>query len=210
MKIKLQPENPIEWIALKLNLAPTPLVDTQIAFNAARAIMAAAELGIYEAIGKTAKTADEIASTCNTNAHATKQLLNCLVGIGYLKWNDDKYSLKTKYHKWLLKESDANVVGKLRFQLVEWNWIAKLEDYVRTGEPMQLHSSATEKEWNLYQEGMRDLSVNAAKELAGKIPLPKNASRMLDIGGSHGLYSIELCKKHPALESTILELPGSN
>lgn len=209
MKIKLQPENIIEWIALKLNLAPTPLVDTQIAFNAARAIMAAAELGIYEAIGKTAKTAGEIAAMCNTNAHATKQLLNCLVGIGYLQWNNDKYSLKPRYHKWLLKESDANVMGKLRFQLVEWNWIAKLEDYVRTGEPMQLHSSATEKEWNLYQEGMRDLSVNAAKELAGKIPLPKNATSMLDIGGSHGLYSIELCKKHPALSSTILELPGA-
>jgi 2-polyprenyl-3-methyl-5-hydroxy-6-metoxy-1,4-benzoquinol methylase len=32
---------------------------------------------------------------------------------------------------------------------------------------------------------------------------------MLDIGGSHGLYSIELCKKYPSLRSTILELPGA-
>lgn len=32
---------------------------------------------------------------------------------------------------------------------------------------------------------------------------------MLDIGGSHGLYSIELCKRHPSLKSTILELPGA-
>ena len=32
MKIKLQPENPLEWVALKMNLAPTPLVDTQIFF----------------------------------------------------------------------------------------------------------------------------------------------------------------------------------
>jgi 2-polyprenyl-3-methyl-5-hydroxy-6-metoxy-1,4-benzoquinol methylase len=56
---------------------------------------------------------------------------------------------------------------------------------------------------------MRDLSVNAAKELASKIPLPSGATRLLDIGGSHGLYSIELCKKYPALSSTILELPGA-
>lgn len=209
MKIKLQPENPLEWIALKMNLAPTPLVDTQIAFNTARAIMAGAELGIYEAIGKNSKTADEVATACNTNAHATKQLLNCLVGIGYLKWSDEKYSLKTKYHKWLLKESEANLVGKLRFQLVEWNWMAMLEDYVCTGKTLQLHSSVNEKEWTLYQEGMRDLSVNAAKELAGKIPLLKNATSMLDIGGSHGLYSIELCKKYPGLKSTILELPAA-
>jgi 2-polyprenyl-3-methyl-5-hydroxy-6-metoxy-1,4-benzoquinol methylase len=51
--------------------------------------------------------------------------------------------------------------------------------------------------------------VNAAKELASKIPVPKNATSMLDIGGSHGLFSIELCKKHPGLLSTILELPGA-
>ena len=209
MKLKLQPENALEWIALKLNLAPTPLVDTQIAFNAARAIMAGAELGIYEAIGKNLKTAEEIAATCKTNTHATKQLLNCLVGIGYLKWTDEKYSLKPKYYKWLLKESEANLIAKLRFQLVEWNWMAMLEDYVRTGKTLDLHSTASEKEWNLYQEGMRDLSVNAAKELAGKIPLSKNANTILDIGGSHGLYSIELCKKYPGLKSTILELPGA-
>src|SRR4030095_14985263 len=34
-------------------------------------------------------------------------------------------------------------------------------------------------------------------------------SKMLDIGGSHGLYSIELCKKYPSLSSVILELPGA-
>ncbi len=209
MKLKTQPENPLEWVALKLNLAPTPLVDTQIAFNAARAIMAGAELGIYEAIGKNSKTADEIAAECKTNTHATKQLLNCLVGVGYLSWSDDKYSLKTKYHKWLLKESESNLISKLRFQLIEWNWMAMLEDYVRTGTTLQLHNSVNEKEWNLYQEGMRDLSVNAAKELAGKIPISKNATSMLDIGGSHGLYSIELCKKYPGLKSTILELPAA-
>jgi tRNA A22 N-methylase len=56
---------------------------------------------------------------------------------------------------------------------------------------------------------MRDLSVNVAKEVAPKIPVPNGATAMLDIGGSHGLFSIELCKKHSSLSSTIMELPGS-
>ena len=81
MKIKNQPENLTEWIALKANLAPIPLIDTQVAFNAARAIMAAAELGVYEAIGKTSKTSDEISSACNTHPEATRHLLDALVGI---------------------------------------------------------------------------------------------------------------------------------
>lgn len=207
MKFRPTAENPLEWMALKLNMAPTPLVDTQTAFIAARAIMAGAETGIYEAIGREQKTADEIAAICKTNPHATTQLLNCLVGLGYLQWSNNKYALKKKYYKWLLKESESNLIAKLRFQLLEWNWTAMLEEYVRTGTTLQLHSSVNEKEWSLYQEGMRDLSVNIAGDLAKKIPVPKNAAAMLDIGGSHGLYSIELCKKYPGLHSTILELP---
>jgi len=209
MKLKPQPENGLEWLALKLNLAPLPLVDTQVAFNAARAIMAAAELSIYEAIGKEQRSAEEIAAACKTDTHATKQLLNCLVGIGYLNWSNEKYAIKPKYHKWLLKESESNLIGKLRFQLVEWNWMANLEDYVRSGTTLALHSSVSEKEWNLYQEGMRDLSASAARDLAKKIPVPPQAVSLLDIGGSHGLFSIELCKKHSRLQSTILELPGA-
>lgn len=196
-------------MALKLNRAPTPLVDTQVAFNAARAVMAAAELGVYEAVGKTWKSSDEVATLCNTKPESTRQLLDCLVGIGYLKWADGKYALKSRYHKWLLKGSDSNVIGKLRFQIIEWDWMAKLEDYVRTGTTIDLHKSTTDREWRLYQEGMRDLSVNAAKELANKIPIRRGASQMLDIGGSHGLFSIALCKRHEGLRSTILELPDA-
>jgi len=209
MKLKISAENPLEWIAIKMNLAPVPLVETQIYFTVARIIMAAAELGIYEAAGKGSKSAEEISKTCNTHLNSTKQLLNGLVGIGYMHHSDKKYSIPSKYQKWLLKESDANLIGKLRFQIMEWNYLNHLEEFVRTGKPLDLHSTINAKEWEFYQEGMRDLSVNAAKEVAGKIPVPARASKMLDIGGSHGLYSIELCKKHTALSSTVLELEGA-
>ena len=32
---------------------------------------------------------------------------------------------------------------------------------------------------------------------------------MLDIGGSHGLYSVALCRRHPGLKSVILDLPAA-
>ena len=209
MKLKIQPENPLEWMALKMNLAPVPLIETQIYFTMARAIMAAAELGIYESIGKTSKTAEDVAKDCRTNPVGTKNLLDCLVGIGYARFSNGKYSLVPKLRKWLLKENDSNMIGKLRFQLLEWDWVGKMEEYVRTGKPLELHGSINPQEWERYQEGMRDLSVNAAKEFAKKIPMPANATQLLDIGGSHGLYSIELCKKHSTLNATVLELPGA-
>jgi 2-polyprenyl-3-methyl-5-hydroxy-6-metoxy-1,4-benzoquinol methylase len=209
MKLKAIPENILERLALVFNLAPLPLVDTQVAFNAARAIMAAAETGIFEALGKDKKTVLEVSGICNTNPAATKHLLDCLVGMEYINWNNELYSLKPKYYKWLLQEYPSNLIGKLRFQLIEWNWMAHLETYIRTGEPLHFHAQLQPAEWALYQQGMRDLSVNTAAELAKKIRLPAQAVNMLDIGGSHGLYSAALCKKHPGLTSTILELPGA-
>lgn len=209
MKFKLAAENMLERVALWFNLAPTPLIDTQIAFTLARAIQAAAELGLYEALGKASLTAEEIAFRCKTHPASTRQLLDCLTSQGYLAWSAGRYTLRPRYRKWLLKEYPSNLIGKLRFQAYEWNWMARLEDYVRTGKPLDMHANLTAPEWAGYMEGMRDLSVNTAKELAGKLKIPSGATRMLDIGGSHGLYSTELCRRHPGLSSTILELPGA-
>lgn len=210
MKLKLQAENPLEWIALQLNLAPTPLIQTQMYFTIARAIMAAAELGVYEVLGENERTADEVAAACHTHPGATRHLLDALVGIGYVDWKNGRYTLNKPFRKWLLQGNDANLVGKLRFQFLEWDIVGKMEEFVRTGQALDLHQSMDDPaHWKLYQEGMRDLSINAAKEVADKVPFPFRTGQMLDIGGSHGLYSIELCKKHPGLRSTVLDLPGA-
>ena len=52
MKFKAVPENMLERIALRLDPAPMPLVDTQAAYTTARAVMAASNTGVFEALGK--------------------------------------------------------------------------------------------------------------------------------------------------------------
>ena len=34
--------------------------------------------------------------------------------------------------------------------------------------------------------------------------IPENAKSLLDIGGSHGLYSVDFCEKYPDLRADIL------
>jgi len=209
MKLSTKPESVMERIALLLNLAPLPLVDTQIAFSKARAIMAAATLGVFEALGQGDKTAEEVATSCQTNPGATKRLLNCLVGIGYARWFNGKYGMRLAHRKWLLRASPNSVVDKLAFQSLEWDLMGRLEDFVRNGRPIDFHSSMSSEQWTIYQDGMRDVASGPAIELAKRLPVPKGATRLLDIGGSHGLYSIELCRRYGTLKSTILELPGA-
>jgi SAM-dependent methyltransferase len=70
-----------------------------------------------------------------------------------------------------------------------------------------MHQSLSPEEWRRYQWGMRDLSTAPAQELAWWTPVPKKARSLLDIGGSHGFYSVALCRRHPGLTAAILELP---
>jgi hypothetical protein len=64
----------------------------------------------------------------------------------------------------------------------------------------------TDDEWELFSRAMIDISRTNYKEVAGKIPVSTGALKMLDLGGSHGLYSIELCKRNPKLRATIIDL----
>jgi SAM-dependent methyltransferase len=82
-----------------------------------------------------------------------------------------------------------------------------LEEYLITGKGLEIHDTYTEEQWNWYQLSMADLARFTARLASKMAPMPSNPTEMLDIGGSHGLYCVELCKKYPTLKATILELP---
>lgn len=209
MQVGARPEGALEWLTLQLDLAPVPIADTHVAFTAARAIMAGTSLGIFDAIADGERSAESIAAACGTDTRATGALVDCLVALGYLRLTNGRYENTRRVEKWLLARSPRSVRDKLLFQRVEWDLLAKLEDFVRTGRGLDLHATLGQEGWTLYQDAMRALAVDNAPAIARRIPLPRRAQRMLDIGGSHGLHSAALCRLHPALRSEVLELPAA-
>ena len=110
--------------------------------------------------------------------------------------------------KWLLRSSPDSIADKLLFQYDEWEIVAKYEDYVMTGQPLDVHGSfADGSAWDRYQRGMRAVASISAEEVARRLPVPAGATAMLDIGGSHGYYSVCACRRHDGLRATILDLP---
>jgi predicted O-methyltransferase YrrM len=63
------------------------------------------------------------------------------------------------------------------------------------------------EQWDSYQRGMRAMANTMAPEAVRRMPTPKNPKDMLDIGGSHGYYSVALCRKNEGLRAVILDLP---
>jgi ubiquinone/menaquinone biosynthesis C-methylase UbiE len=209
MRIDFKPENPIEWIAMKANLGPYPSTAFIMVF-AAKIAMLAFKYDVFESVKGSPQTVEEIAQKVNLHPRGLRSLLNALVVGGYLECKNGKFSLNKISKKWCLKENPENSMYSQMayYHEVLWNnEINYMDEFLKTGKGIQIHDTYTEEQWDLYQLAMEEQARMTVQQSASMMPMLKDATQMLDIGGSHGMYSVELCKKYPNLKSIILELP---
>jgi 2-polyprenyl-3-methyl-5-hydroxy-6-metoxy-1,4-benzoquinol methylase len=199
-------QNPLEWVVLASGLVPTPFLDTY-AVAWSRLIMAATKLRLFEALAAGPLSADEVAARCGTDPRATEKLLNALVGLRYLKVKNGRYRLAPVASRWLLEGSPRSVRDNVLQRYVEWGWMEHFEAFVQHGTPLDVHATMSREDWGLYQRGMLAQARFGAPEVARRTPVPRGARDLLDIGGSHGHFSAALCRRHPALRATVLDLP---
>jgi len=209
MRLGLVPGNPVEWLAMRLNLVPRPLLDTQMAFTLARIVMVASKIGLFDALATAPATAEEIARRCDTNPEGTAKLLPTLVTSGYLRASGDTFELTKSARKWLLSASPQSLNDKLLFQFMEWTWMERAEEFVRTGKLEDFHATLNDREWKLYQRGMKSVAGGVVESVSRAVRIPAGATDLLDIGGSHGAYSVALCRQHAKLNAVVLDLPGA-
>ena len=154
-------------------------------------------------------SAEQLASRCGMAPLSAPRLLNALVASGYLRFQRDLYSLTPVSRKWLRADSPQSIRDKVLFEFFEWSMVEGVEDFVRTGRTQELHGPGDDEKWGAYQRAMRALSGLAAPEIVRRSPMPKGATTMLDIGGSHGFISVAMCRKYSALRAVVLDLPDA-
>ena len=206
MKIGSIPQSLTEWVGLKFELAPRALVDTHIAMLLARTVMAGTELRLFDALAARPLTAEEAAAACDAAPAGMALLLDALCACGYLRFGNGRFELTRRARRWLIKDSPSPIRDKLLLQVIEWRWLEGLESFVRTGRPLEFHDSMTSGERELYHRGMRALAGIAGREVARRVPVRRGARRMLDLGGSHGHFAAEICRRHPALVAEVMDL----
>jgi predicted O-methyltransferase YrrM len=201
-------ETLLERAFLASGLAPTAMVEGYGPAYA-RVITLATELGMFDALAAGGLSAEAVASACRTDVPATEKVLNLLVTMRYLSFRDGTYRVKRHVRRWLLSNAPGSVRDAVLMKRLEWRWIEELDSFVRNGRPLDVHGTMTREDWGAYQRGMRAQANLIAPLLARQIPVPAGAREMLDIGGSHGYFSVVLCRRHPGLRATVLELPSA-
>ncbi len=208
MQLTITPENPLEWFALRANLAPIPLLHAQIMPVLAKAVLEAADKGVFDAAKDGPKTLDELTTALGLNRKALGELMGLLTAMGYFTYGNDRFALTRMARRFALKDDPQSVHGMLVFNnRVMWDWLSQLGTYLETGKGIQYHDTLSTEQWHYYQEGMVAATNTEAREFGRRAPVPKNAQTMLDIGGSHGQHAVALCQKIPALTAVLLDLP---
>jgi SAM-dependent methyltransferase len=210
VQFTLQTNSLLERLALWLNLGPVPLVQAFFGMAGSRVVMAGARLGVYAALAQRPSTAAELARTLGTSPTGLELLLRSLQALDLVDLRGETFSLASRARRWLDPRSDRYVGDFLSFNYAQWEWWSQLESTVQTGRGPAIHDyPPDDSRWGEYMRAMFQLARLVAPEVVPRIRLPPGARQILDLGGGHGWFSASLCRRHPGLRSTVIDLPGA-
>jgi ubiquinone/menaquinone biosynthesis C-methylase UbiE len=210
MRLGLRGGSPAEWLALRAGLVPTPAAEAWGGMATSGVLVAAVRTGITARLAEGHATAAKVAADLGLDPLPTRLLLDCLRSAGHVTERSGRYQLTRRARRWLDPASPLSVAGYVAGAGDYWPWWQGLEEAARTGTSTGSHEAPPgDPYWRRYIEGQLELARLSAAEVARKLPLPRRPRALLDIGGGHGWYSAALCRRHPELTATVLDLPGS-
>jgi len=199
----------IEKILLSYDIIPHPFADASSSVGLGFALGSAVKLKIADQLSMDFKEVKQIAAGANVSEVGAELILDCLDALGYVQKKDTQYAFTKRGYKNLSPQSPNNFRHFILFCDYLYKGYLELDETIRLGKKPEstMLEEMNEYEWELFSRAMIDISSTNFKEVAGKIKVSKTAAKMLDLGGSHGLYSIELCNRNPNLKATIIDLP---
>lgn len=210
VRLALRGANPLEWLALRTGIVPTAAGEAWGGMALSAVLIAGVRTGVTARLARQPATAAQLAADLNLDPVPTRMLLDCLRSAGHVTAHGDRYRLSRSSRRWLDPESALSVAQYVAGTSDYWDWWSDLTDVTRSGQPTGHHDAPPgDPYWRRYIGGQLELARLSAGEVAKKLRLPADSRSLLDIGGGHGWYSAELCRRHPKLTATVFDLPGS-
>jgi hypothetical protein len=203
-------ENAVEEQLLSSPRAPRALFDTFLPLVQARAIIAGVRLGVFEALRDGGHSCEELAQSLSLDVEALELVLRVLAGAGYLVRDGDRYALTEVASQTLLDGARDRLVAYVGLDDMAWDWLGHTNNVIRDGRGIDMHGMLDNPaNWATYQAAMLETARRNAPLVAQLVPVKPGAQKLLDIAGSHGLYGALICRAHPPMRSTVLDLAAA-
>lgn len=200
----LQP-NVLERFLINRGFVPSLLVDLGIPLFQLFAMLGAMEIGFFRHLDENPADVPTLAERTGASERGIERLVQVLEPLGYVEQENGQYRLTDRardmpidllepmaaYFKSQAIETLSEVGRGLREAPEDgvYGW-----EHVKSGEVGRG-----------YQTSMRWLASGTIDEVVDNVHLPEGAERMLDLGGSHGLYTVAFCEKYPELTGSVLD-----
>ncbi len=196
----------LSTVGLTLPPVPKPFYEAYLASMGARALIASTRVGLIAALAEHPARPDELASSLGLDEQSVELLLEALLNLGYTRRRRDGcFALRRTARRWLTPGAWDAVIGELAYD--NWELISHLDERLLGAPPAGWHERpADDPLWERYQRAMTQLARPVADLLARAIPA-RDPQRLLDLGGAHGLHAAALCRRHPGLQATVIDLP---
>jgi SAM-dependent methyltransferase len=191
---------------------PDPFLDSFTGLVAARALSTSTMLGVFDALAERSARPAELADRLGLDPLGTETLLSTLLALGYLEDEDDGRLRNSRVSQLLLvsssPESIATFVGAQGD--LHWQVLELLPEAVRDGRAYSMHEErqGDDESWAAYIRGLFEISRPEHDANAALVPVD-DARRLVDVAGGHGGFSMAMCRRHPKLRATVVDLAPS-
>jgi len=178
------------------------------AYRLCKAVDAGWSLGIFRALLAAPADSAALAAKLSTDPEATERLAIVLCGAGLLyRYPCGTYRLTKSARESVDPDSPLYFGHGLAHAAQVWARWDGIADYVKTGERKGGPPSPAFHED--FVGAMHDYSVRGrAQWLAGQVDLT-GCTKLLDLGGGPGTYSIALCQRFPELSTVVWDMPAT-
>jgi SAM-dependent methyltransferase len=188
-----------------------PFTDSFTGLVAARALTTAVLLGVFEELHERPASPAELAERLGLNALGAETLLTALRTLGYVEPDGDRLRNAPISERLLVRsspESIATFVGEQGD--LHWRVLELLPDAVRSGSRYAMHEERRDEAegWEAYIRGLFEISRAEQDANAALVPV-EDPRRLVDVAGGHGGFAMAMCRRHPRLEATVLDLAPS-
>lgn len=172
-----------------------------LGYWSARALGAAAELGVLELLASAPRTVDELRTSLGLRSPSLVDLLDALVGLEVLVRDGPRYALAGPV---------AAEVGRLAGADAFRAW-ADLAEVLRAGDrsgpSMFQRLAADDDALDRFAEAMAAAAAPAHDGLVGRVDWT-DARTVCDVGGADGRLAVALARRHPHLHVVTVDLPA--
>lgn len=176
-------------------------------YGQSAALMAAVELGVFNAIANGAGSYDAVAGAVGIQPTSAERLMVMLCAAGLVEKKDGRHVNAPDVERYLVEGKPGYMGPWITFTKPQWNEWGRLADHLRVQDLKVMGSieTFTVADARRYHAATFSIGLGAGRRFVRQVDLA-GRQRIMDIGGGSGAYCIAAAKEHPSIRGVVLDL----